>query len=129
LGSQIYAMPGAATQLNLMADEPGIYEGHNQQFSGRGYSGMSFKAVAVTAAQFEAWVQQSRQAPDALDRARYEDLEKPGVDCPVMHFSAVESDLFEHIVARHHDTATSPLAPAGDHGGAPAMNGTAAEVR
>ena len=39
LGSQIYAMAGRQTRLHLLADEPGTYSGHNQQFSGRGYAG------------------------------------------------------------------------------------------
>ncbi len=60
LGSQIYAMAGMQTRLHLMADEPGIYAGQNQQFSGRGYADMHFKAIAVSREQFEAWVQKAR---------------------------------------------------------------------
>jgi cytochrome o ubiquinol oxidase subunit II len=33
-------MPGKQTQLHLMADEPGTYDGHNQQFSGPGFADM-----------------------------------------------------------------------------------------
>jgi hypothetical protein len=72
-------MPGAQTRLDLMAGEPGICEGHNQQFDGRGYSDIAEK--------FEAWVRQSRQSPDTLDLVSYEELKNPGADRPVTHFS------------------------------------------
>ena len=78
LGSQMYAMAGMQTRLHLMADEPGTYAGQNQQFSGRGYADMHFKAIAVPREQFEAWVQNTKQSPDKLDPARYEKLEKAG---------------------------------------------------
>ena len=37
LGSQIYTMAGMATQLNLLADQPGTYPGLSAQFSGEGF--------------------------------------------------------------------------------------------
>jgi len=101
LGSQIYAMAGRQSRLHLMADEPGTYAGHNQQFSGRGYADMHFKANAVSREQFEAWVQNTRQSPDKLDLARYEKLEKPGVGSPVMQFSSVKPGLFDKIVSKY----------------------------
>ena len=60
LGSQIYAMAGMQTRLHLLADEPGTYAGQNQQFSGRGYADMHFKAIAVSREEFESWVQQGQ---------------------------------------------------------------------
>jgi cytochrome o ubiquinol oxidase subunit 2 len=101
LGSQIYAMAGRQSRLHLMADEPGTYAGHNQQFSGRGYADMHFKAIAVSEEQFEAWVQETRKSPDKLDLARYEELEKPSVDQRVTHFSSVKPGLFDHIVRKY----------------------------
>ena len=64
LGSQIYAMAGMQTRLHLLADKPGTYAGHNQQFSGRGYADMHFKANAVSREEFQAWVQKIRQSPE-----------------------------------------------------------------
>jgi cytochrome o ubiquinol oxidase subunit 2 len=101
LGSQIYAMAGRQSRLHLMADEPGTYAGHNQQFSGRGYADMHFKAIAVSREQFEAWVQNARHSPDKLDPARYEELEKPGVGSPVTHFSSVVPGLFDQIIRKY----------------------------
>ncbi len=67
LGSQMYAMAGMQTRLNLMAGEPGVYTGHNQEFSGRGYADMHFKAIATTSGEFQAWMKKVRQSPDILD--------------------------------------------------------------
>ena len=101
LGSQIYAMAGRQSRLHLMADEPGDYAGHNQQFSGRGYADMHFKAIATSQEHFEAWVQETKQSPDKLDLARYEELEKPRIGSPVLHFSSVKPGLFDHIIRKY----------------------------
>ena len=98
LGSQIYAVAGKQTRLHLLADEPGIYAGHNQQFSGRGYSDMHFRAIATSRGEFNAWVQKVKQATDRLDPARYAALEKPSSDSPIIYFSSVEADLFDRII-------------------------------
>jgi cytochrome o ubiquinol oxidase subunit 2 len=101
LGSQIYAMAGMQTLLHLMADEPGVYFGQNQQFSGRGFADMNFKAIALSREEFEAWVQKAEQSPDTLDLARFEDLEKPSVGYPVTYFSSVKPDLFDSIIRKY----------------------------
>jgi cytochrome o ubiquinol oxidase subunit 2 len=101
LGSQIYAMAGMQTRLHLMADEPGVYFGQNQQFSGRGFADMNFKAIANSREQFEAWVRKARESPDRLDPARYEELRKPSVGYPVTYFSSVEPDLFDAIIRKY----------------------------
>ena len=107
LGSQIYAMAGRQTRLHLLADEPGTYSGHNQQFSGRGYADMHFQAIALPRDQFEAWVQKTRQSPDRLDQARYEELERPSTAYPVTYFSSVKPGLFDHIIRKYMPMAAS----------------------
>jgi cytochrome o ubiquinol oxidase subunit II len=104
LGSQIYAMAGMQTRLHLLADQPGTYAGQNQQFSGRGYSDMHFQAKAVSREEFEAWVQQVRQSPEKLDLDRYEKLAQPSAGSPVTYFSAVEPELFIHILRKFDPT-------------------------
>ncbi|AFM24634.1 ubiquinol oxidase subunit II [Desulfomonile tiedjei] len=105
LGSQIYAMAGMQTRLHLLADKPGAYAGHNQQFTGRGYPNMHFKAHAVSREEFESWVQKIRQSPEKLDLDRYEKLAKPSDGYhPVTYFSSVNRNLFEHILRKYHPT-------------------------
>jgi cytochrome o ubiquinol oxidase subunit II len=109
LGSQIYAMAGMQTRLHLMADEPGIYAGQNQQFSGRGYSDMNFKAIAVSREQFQAWVKKVRQSPDELDLDRFKELERPSLGDPVAYFSLINSDLFDQIMRKYNkNMGTNP---------------------
>ncbi len=100
LGSQIYAMAGMQTRLHLMADEAGTYLGQNQQFSGRGYADMNFKAIAVSREGFETWVQKVKQSPDKLDMTRYEKLEEPSANFPVTLFSSVKPKLFDRIIRK-----------------------------
>jgi cytochrome o ubiquinol oxidase subunit 2 len=108
LGSQIYAMAGMETRLNLMASETGVYQGQNQQFSGRGFSDMHFKATAVPLDQFEKWVQNVKQSSNNLDLQRYEELQKPGIGYPVTCFSAVKPGLFLDIMRKYNPTIGVP---------------------
>jgi cytochrome o ubiquinol oxidase subunit 2 len=101
LGSQIYAMAGMQTRLHLLAHEPGIYNGQNQQFSGSGYADMWFKAIATSREEFENWVKKAKQSPDKLDFARFEELTKPSFGYPVTAFSSVEPGLFDHIISKY----------------------------
>jgi cytochrome o ubiquinol oxidase subunit 2 len=109
LGSQIYAMAGMRTRLNLLADEPGVYLGQNQQFSGRGFSYMNFNAIALPREQFEAWVQKTKQSSNKLDLARYEEVAKPSVRYPVTYFSSVLPGLFDHILRKYMPMAANPF--------------------
>jgi cytochrome o ubiquinol oxidase subunit 2 len=105
LGSQIYAMGGMQTQLNLLADKPGTYAGQNQQISGRGFANMHFKAHAVSPAEFQAWVQKVRQSQEVLDLRRYEQLARPNHGYyPVTYFSGVAPDLFLAILRKYDPT-------------------------
>lgn len=99
LGSQMYAMAGMQTQLNLMADEPGIFEGRNIEFSGEGYDTMHFKVIAKTMDDFDQWVTDAKQQTNPLDLSMYTAVSKPGTDYPVTVFSPVEPKLFHHVMA------------------------------
>ena len=101
LGSQMYAMAGMQTRLNLMADEPGVYTGHNQEFSGRGYADMHFRAIATTPGDFQAWIEKARQSPDILDADRFAQLRKPTTGNPVTFFSSVAPGLFMQVVTAY----------------------------
>jgi cytochrome o ubiquinol oxidase subunit 2 len=105
LGSQIYAMAGMQTRLHLLADTPGTYAGHNQQFTGRGYPDMHFEAKAVSRQEFQWWVQKIKQSPEKLDLDRYEKLAKPSAGYhPVSYFSSVKPGLFQYILGKYNPT-------------------------
>ncbi len=98
LAGQIYAMPGMQTRLHAVVNQPGEYKGISAAYSGHGFSGMHFKFRGVDDAAFDQWVEQVRQAPETLDRARYLQLEKPSENVEPMHFASVESGLYTAIV-------------------------------
>lgn len=108
LGSMIYTMPRMTTQLNLMADKPGVFDGLSSQYSGEGFSGMRFKVHAVPPEQFAAWAQSARGQGTALDQNAYDQLVKPSSYVKPMVYGAVAPGLFEAIVAGQ---APSPTAP------------------
>jgi len=98
LGSQIYAMGGMTTRLNLLADHPGEYPGFSANYSGDGFSWMRFVVKSVLADEFNAWLQQTRGAGSGLDETSYAELAKPSKDVPPRTYRSVESKLFERII-------------------------------
>ncbi len=109
LGSQIYAMGGMTTHLNLLADQPGEYSGLSANFSGDGFSWMRFIVKSMPAGDFKRWVEEAHAAGSGLDDASYAELAKPSKDVAPVAYRLVESKLFDHIVDQ---TASSPENPA-----------------
>lgn len=102
LGSQIYAMAGMQTRLNLIANEAGTFDGISSNFSGRGFSGMKFKAIATPdEATFEQWVAKAKQSPDTLmTMDDFNKLAAPSENHPVEFFSSVKPELFKDIIGQ-----------------------------
>jgi len=111
LGSQIYAMGGMTTHLNLLADKPGDYPGFSAMFSGDGFSDMRFVAKTVPVGDFDAWLGRVRSTGRALDTAGYAALAKPSKAVPPATYRSVEPRLFERVV--NETTAGSDNGPAG----------------
>jgi cytochrome o ubiquinol oxidase subunit 2 len=101
LAGQIYAMAGMQTRLHLLADAPGKFVGRNSQYSGSGFSDQYFEVVAMTPADFDAWVAQVRQSPAKLDAAAYQTLAAASRRHPITYYSAVEPDLYGSIIAKY----------------------------
>jgi cytochrome o ubiquinol oxidase subunit 2 len=110
LGSQIYAMNGMTTQLNLEADRPGIYPGLSAHFSGDGFSGMAFDLDAVSSEQFNAWVTSTQAAGPILDNAAYRQLLPQSENVKPMTYRMVQSGLFDDIVRQRLPPGDGPIA-------------------
>lgn len=106
LGSQIYAMAGMQTQVNLIANAPGVFDGLSTNFSGAGFPDMKFKAHATTPAEFDAWVAKVQASPTKLGLDNYNDLAKPSDKDPVKYFSAVEPVLFTAVLDKYMDKSS-----------------------
>ncbi len=98
LGSQIYAMANMETEDNLVASRPGTFRGISANFSGNGFSNMTFKAVAMSRADFKKWVAQAKASPKTLSGAQYLALDKPSENVPVTYYSNVAPHLFDKIL-------------------------------
>jgi cytochrome o ubiquinol oxidase subunit 2 len=106
LAGQIYAMAGMQTRLNMLADAPAQLTGLNTQYSGSGFADQHFAVRVVRPGAFDAWTKKVRQSPKMLDAANYARLEKPTTNVPVTHYSAVEPDLFDKVIAKYTDGRT-----------------------
>lgn len=103
LAGQIYAMAGMTTQLHVMADEPGLYDGKSTNYSGFGYSGMTFNIEAVEEDKFPAWVEKVKASDNALTIEGYNELRKQSRNNPPTLYSAVPDGLFETIILQYID--------------------------
>ncbi len=114
LAGQIYAMPGMETKLNFRADRTGSALGQNMQYNGAGFAKQKFTLRALTAADWNAWMNRARKSSRALDTASYARLAQrgsladaraalaPGQRGGPLLFSPASSDLFKQIVQRYH---------------------------
>lgn len=98
MAGMIYAMPGMQTTLHGVFNEAGEYQGIGSHYSGAGFSGMRFKAIAYEDGGFEDWIAKARDSGESLDRNRYLELEVPSENVPPMAFAEVEPRLFQRAV-------------------------------
>ena len=128
LGSEIYSMGGMATQLNLQADQPGTYPGLSANFSGDGFSDMSFALEAVDSGQFATWVATTKNDGGVLDDAAYRGLLRQSENVQPYTYRGVDAGLFNRIVSMqlppgegpqigHPSPSVKPVGPAstGEH--------------
>jgi cytochrome o ubiquinol oxidase subunit 2 len=101
LGGQIYAMAGMQTKLHLIANQNAEMDGISANYSGAGFTGMKFKAIATSQEDFDAWVSEVKKAPKQLEKAEYEALSKPSQNNPVELYSSVTPNLFQIIVDKY----------------------------
>ena len=101
LGGQIYAMAGMQTKLHLIANKNAELDGISANYSGAGFTGMKFKAIATSQAEFDAWVSEVKASPKQLDTAEYEALTKPSQNNPVELYSSVKPNLFQTIIDKY----------------------------
>lgn len=98
LGSQIYSMAGMETKLHLNAREPGTYAGISANYSGAGFSGMRFKAIATSQEGFDNWVKEAKASGTALTPAVYQELTKRSEHNPVAKYASVPPSMFDYIL-------------------------------
>ncbi len=98
LGGQIYTMSGMETRLSLIANRTGTFNGISANYSGAGFSGMDFKAISMTPADFDAWVKKAKASGKSLDAKTFTALAKPSENNPVAQYASVTPTLFHDIL-------------------------------
>ncbi len=101
LGGQIYAMAGMQTKLHLIANQNAEFDGISANYSGAGFTGMKFKAIATSQEDFDAWVSDVKKAPKQLEKAEYEALSKPSQNNPVELYASYAPNLFQTIIDKY----------------------------
>ncbi len=123
LGSQIYAMAGMVTRLNLEASNVGDYVGQNTQFNGMGFQRDRFSTLAMTPADFTAWVASVKTSPIELDGPVYDVLHQDSTaeearqtlhatapPANGLYFSSVPPDFFKSVLAKYRGMQMPPPA-------------------
>lgn len=98
LAGMIYTMPGMQTELNAVINRPGEFHGKSSHYSGAGFSGMTFKFLGMSEADFEQWVARAKAEGQPLTRQSYLSLARPSERHPVERFSTVEEGLFDRVM-------------------------------
>jgi hypothetical protein len=117
LGSQVYAMAGMETKLHLIANEAGTFDGMSANYSGGGFSGMKFKAIAMSNFEFDKWVEKVRASEKQLASEDYKVLAKPSEAEPVTYFGKVEDGLYTGILHQYMGGDGRAMAREGFDGG------------
>ncbi len=101
LGGQIYAMPGMATQLNLMASVPGSYNGSSANISGEGFAGMTFVTKADSTNAFNGWATSVQKSSNSLTSSAYTALASAHQISPVIYYRSAPATLFNSIIGKY----------------------------
>lgn len=88
------------TRLHLIANKPSTYNSISASYSGPGFSGMKFKAIATpNRAKFNQWVAKAKQSPNSMSNmAAFKKLAAPSKYNQVKYFSNVKPNLFANVI-------------------------------
>jgi cytochrome o ubiquinol oxidase subunit 2 len=101
LAGQVYAMSGMTTQLHLIADGAGTYNGSSANISGDGFADMTFKVNSMSEADFTAWAKNAATSGTQLTSAAYDKLAQPSRGLPETTFMLVDTNLYNEIIMKY----------------------------
>ena len=100
LGTQIYAMNGMSSQLNLIADHTGQFNGYSTNINGKGYSDMVFTVDALSVKDFNAWTDGIAGSSQIMNKSAYEKLSQPGT-APKADYALPDTSLYGTIMSKY----------------------------
>ncbi|TPE68678.1 cytochrome aa3 quinol oxidase subunit II [Halalkalibacterium halodurans] len=95
LGGQKYSMAGMETELYLMSHNTGTFNGRNSNFTGEGFAEHRFVVNALTARDYDAWVEEVQTEAPPLSEEEYAHLMVPG-HAEEMTFSSTHLEFVNH---------------------------------
>jgi len=101
LGGQIYAMSGMSTNLHLMANQIGVFDGSSANISGRGFAGMTFKVQATDQTDFESWADAVGQSSNKLTLSSYASLAQPSEDNEAALYSMPSAGIYDNVMMKY----------------------------
>lgn len=101
LGGQMYAMTSMSSQLHIMANEIGDYQGSPAEINGQGFAGMRFVARATSQKDFDTWIQTVKSSGNDLSPEKYATLVNPTENVTPIYYSAVENGLYNSVMMKY----------------------------
>ena len=101
LGSQIYAMNGMESQLNLKATKIGNYTGYTTNINGEGYAKMKFITKITSNEDFTKWTQNAAASKTSMNQEAYKKLLQPLSEHDERTYVLGDSDMFATIIHKN----------------------------
>jgi len=109
LGSEIYAMNGMVTELNLQADRTGTFHGLAANINGDGFADMYFEVRTVSTPEFSDWIRATQAEGPLLDDAGYRLLLRQSSHIEPYTYRFVSPHLFEAVASQQLPPGDGPL--------------------
>ncbi|HEY1085505.1 MAG TPA: COX aromatic rich motif-containing protein [Candidatus Saccharimonadales bacterium] len=101
LGSQIYAMNGMDSKLNLVASNEGTFRGYSTNINGEGYARMKLLVKSMPEDKFNSWLDQAQKSDNMLDENEYKELAKASQMSEERTYMLHEPKLFDVIMMKY----------------------------
>ncbi|HWT39839.1 MAG TPA: ubiquinol oxidase subunit II [Dongiaceae bacterium] len=101
LAGQIYAMSGMSTQLHVMADSVGTYNGVSANISGEGFADMHFKVYSMTEGDFTTWTKKASYSQNMLTSDAYNKIAAPSKNDPETTYLLMDNTLYDDVIMKY----------------------------
>jgi cytochrome o ubiquinol oxidase subunit 2 len=103
LAGQVYAMSGMSTQLHMMANQTGTFNGSSANISGDGYADMRFKVNAMSESDYKAWTKKTFNSTSTtlLTDDSYKKLSMNSHDSAQQTFLLMDISLYNEIIMKY----------------------------
>jgi len=101
LAGQVYAMSGMSTQLHLMANSVGTYNGSSSNISGDGFADMTFKVNSMNETDFTTWATSSTTSKNIMTQDEYKKLSVPSHNNPETTYMLMDTSLYNEVIMKY----------------------------